>query len=147
MAVSCYGTIMFQASSKTAVFGVVVSSFIGLLSIVNVSRVLYYSSTNGQYMGDIVTNDFIQRALQIETSQPDETFIVDIVSIGSLTKPDYQQAQERTIGKHTAVRNFFPVTELNDTDSKCSEDLTYPQLQAIKKFCKRRNANQSRNHF
>jgi Fringe-like len=60
---------------------------------------------------------------------------IDIISIGSLSRSDFQSAQERTFGSHAAVQNFFRITERNDTDQDCSSKLKTPQLQAIVRFC------------
>lgn len=61
--------------------------------------------------------------------------IIDIVSVGSLTKPEFHDAQERTFGTHATVRNFFRITELNDTDETCYTNLTITQLHDIVEFC------------
>lgn len=61
--------------------------------------------------------------------------IIDVISVGSITKPDHQAAQLRTIGKHASVRNFFFVTELNDTDASCYSSLTNDQIADIVRFC------------
>jgi hypothetical protein len=44
---------------------------------------------------------------------------IDIISIGSKTRPSYQDAQERTFGSHVAVRNFYRITEANDYEADC----------------------------
>jgi hypothetical protein len=62
--------------------------------------------------------------------------IIDFISIGSLTKPEYQDAQERTFGSHMTVRNFFRITELNDTDATCYSNLTMAQLNSVVDYCK-----------
>ena len=63
---------------------------------------------------------------------------IDIISIGSNSRSEYQDAQERTFGSHLVVQNFFRITELNDTDQGCSTNLKKPQLQAIVGFCNTR---------
>jgi hypothetical protein len=147
MALTCSGTFIIQASSKTIAYAVLFASFVGLISIVNVTTLLNDYVTRVHYMGELVTNEFMQTALLIEPKPLIESLNIDIVSVGSLTKPQYQQAQQRTLGSHAAVRNFFPITELNDTDSTCSEKLSYPQLQKVKQFCKRRFRNQSKESY
>jgi len=62
--------------------------------------------------------------------------VIDFISVGSLIKPDYQLAQRRTFGSHPAVRNFFTVTELNDTDSTCHTDFTMDQWHQMRSFCR-----------
>lgn len=61
--------------------------------------------------------------------------VVDVISIGSLLKPAFQNAQERTFGQHPSIRNFYSITEKNDTDSTCFTDLTSDQLDRIIDFC------------
>lgn len=65
-----------------------------------------------------------------------QTSFIDFISVGSLTKPQLQAAQIRTFGSHSAVRHFFPMTELNDTDSTCYKDLTMVDLETAVEFCK-----------
>lgn len=61
---------------------------------------------------------------------------MDILSIGSAMRPDYLQAQAQTFASLPAVRAFYPVTEVNDTDATCATDLTPVQYQAVVDFCK-----------
>jgi hypothetical protein len=61
---------------------------------------------------------------------------IDFISVGSLTKPDLQRAQQASFGSQRAVRNFIPVTELNDTDATCYKTLTQAQVNEALNFCK-----------
>lgn len=61
--------------------------------------------------------------------------VIDIISVGSQTKSESQDAQERTFGTHTTVRHFFRVSELNDTDATCHSSLTPAQRQSVVVFC------------
>ena len=61
--------------------------------------------------------------------------VVDIISVGSLLKQDYHQAQLRTFVQHQSIRHFFPITEKNDTDAACYTELTTDQLDSIIDFC------------
>jgi hypothetical protein len=61
--------------------------------------------------------------------------VVDILSIGSLQKINYQDTQQRTFGTHPAIRNFFRVNELNDTDASCYTDFSDAQLAEVLQFC------------
>jgi len=61
--------------------------------------------------------------------------VVDVISVGSLLKQDFHQAQLRTFAKHPAIRDFYPITEKNDTDATCFTDLTSDQLDSIVDFC------------
>ena len=69
---------------------------------------------------------------------------IDIVSIGSIRKPESQQAQQNTFVSHYTVRNFHRYNELNDTDRACYSDLTQEQFNQIHLFCTRRDEQQSR---
>ena len=69
--------------------------------------------------------------------------MVDIISVGSLLKEPFQNAQEKTFGQHQAVRNFFRVTEMTDTDRECFTELTYDQLDDIMNFCTPENPSAS----
>jgi hypothetical protein len=64
--------------------------------------------------------------------------MVDIISIGSTTQTPLQDAQQRTFGSHGAVRSFFRITEMNDTDLECSVKLTPDQVAETASFCKSR---------
>ena len=60
---------------------------------------------------------------------------VDIISIGSLLKEEFQEAQLRTFGNSSGVRHFFQITERNDTDSSCFTELNTEQMDRIIDFC------------
>jgi hypothetical protein len=61
--------------------------------------------------------------------------MVDIISIGSLLKEEFQDAQMRTFGSYSGVRNFFRITERNDTDAECFTELNTEQIDRIIEFC------------
>jgi hypothetical protein len=46
-------------------------------------------------------------------------YTVDIISIGSNTRPEYLTAQRETWGSHPLIRNFFVATEADDIDPAC----------------------------
>jgi hypothetical protein len=60
---------------------------------------------------------------------------IDIISVGSLTKPEFQDAQQRTFGSLPMVRNFFRIDELNDADKYCPSVLTVKNVKDIVDFC------------
>ena len=64
------------------------------------------------------------------------SLVVDILSVGSVTRLDYLQAQKATFGSHITVRNFFNVTELDDPDQNCSTKLRFEDVKQISMFCK-----------
>ncbi len=49
------------------------------------------------------------------------SIIIDILSIGSLTRPDYLRAQQQTWAMHLSVREFWGFTETEDFDPTCCE--------------------------
>ena len=61
--------------------------------------------------------------------------VIDFISVGSLIKPEYQAMQLKTFARHRSVRNFFTVTELNDTDATCHKDFTIEQWHQMRTFC------------
>ena len=60
---------------------------------------------------------------------------IDIISVGSMLKDAYQDAQKNTFATHSMVRTFYRITEANDTDTSCFNDLTTDQIDDIIKFC------------
>jgi hypothetical protein len=54
--------------------------------------------------------------------------VIDLISIGSNTRPEYQDMQEQTFVRHTAVRQFWRMTEHNDTDQACQQDVDVQQV-------------------
>jgi hypothetical protein len=50
---------------------------------------------------------------------PNIGYKVDIISIGSNTRPEYLTTQRETWGSHPLIRNFFVATEADDIDPAC----------------------------
>jgi hypothetical protein len=71
----------------------------------------------------------------VDSALPNTHAMVDIISVGSLLKEPFQQAQQRTFGGHVLVRNFFRVTERTDIDRECFTELTNDQIDEIENFC------------
>jgi hypothetical protein len=69
---------------------------------------------------------------------------IDIISIGTTKRPEWQNAQQNTFVSHRTVRNFRRINEWNDTDRDCSTDLTQLQFNRIHEFCTRRDEQPSR---
>jgi hypothetical protein len=65
---------------------------------------------------------------------------IDIISIGSKTRPRYQDIQERTFGSHVAVRRFHRINEAHDYDADCHSKLKLNQVQQIVRFCRRKDS-------
>jgi hypothetical protein len=62
--------------------------------------------------------------------------VVDIMSVGSKTRLDYQETQRNTFAKHKSVRFFFNITEDDDADLNCSISLVANDSYAIANFCR-----------
>lgn len=72
-----------------------------------------------------------------KSNHPDHP-LVDIISVGSYTRPEYQDAQQNSFGKHPSIRHFFRVTEADDVDQgekSCNEHLSWKEVQNISGFC------------
>ena len=66
---------------------------------------------------------------------------VDILSVASNSRPLYYETQQRTWANHPLVRNFFVITESNDTEPACvNENLPNDKAMQVPKYCKRRHS-------
>jgi Fringe-like len=65
-------------------------------------------------------------------SQREDTVMIDVISIGSVTKIDFLQAQQASFGQY--VRHFWSITEDADT-SQCAMQLTAQQYCSVLAFC------------
>ena len=61
--------------------------------------------------------------------------IIDIISVGSDTRPEYHKTQRATFGSHPSIRHFFAITEADDIDQDCHERLTWRDVLQISGFC------------
>ena len=52
---------------------------------------------------------------------PPSSFIVDILSVASISQLDLLNAQQKTFASHVSVRNFFNATEDDDADPVAQE--------------------------
>ena len=64
-----------------------------------------------------------------------QSLVIDIMSVGSKTRPHYQQAQMETFATHRSIRYFFNVTEVDDADPTCAENFGPEDAFAVSKFC------------
>lgn len=69
-------------------------------------------------------------------STPKRGLVVDIMSVGSKTRLNYQEAQRKSFATHSSVRYFFNITEDEDADVNCSQTLRPSDTYAISKFCR-----------
>jgi hypothetical protein len=89
------------------------------------------------YVDDVYYEDEVRLKLQLlQSLQQNESVTFDVISIGSLFKSDLQDAQERTFGSHPAIRNWYRINELNDTDTTCFSELTMENVAMIYSKCK-----------
>ena len=65
--------------------------------------------------------------------------ILDMLSMGSKTRPDYYRTQHLIYTTHPAVRNFMVMTEANDTESTCATDLTKEHIDQICAHCRNKD--------
>ncbi|KAL7540837.1 hypothetical protein ACHAWF_006794 [Thalassiosira exigua] len=77
---------------------------------------------------------------QVQTNASNPIFSVDILSVGSINQMELLSAQERILGSHRSVRNFFNVTELDDYDPSCHANLTWDHVSKVVKFCRLRSS-------
>jgi hypothetical protein len=61
---------------------------------------------------------------------------IDVISVGSISRQELLDTQSHTFGSHRIVRNFFEVTEKNDTDASCYTNFTLDQLEQVLTFCR-----------
>jgi hypothetical protein len=79
-----------------------------------------------------------------DQKKPARSLTVDILSVGSVTRPDYQETQKETFGAHPAVRHFFRVAEKDDSDRGCSEILQLTDVEGIVQFCRSKRLGKAR---
>jgi len=60
---------------------------------------------------------------------------VDIISMGSMTRPQYLESQSKTWATHSSIRSFVGITEMDDYDQTCS-DITPAEHDAYIRSCK-----------
>jgi hypothetical protein len=82
-----------------------------------------------------VTRLITTQVILVDKKSSQSQQVVDIISVGSLLKESFQDAQQRTFGSHSIIRNFFRFTEMTDFDRDCFTELTNDQLAEITKFC------------
>jgi hypothetical protein len=69
------------------------------------------------------------------TTTNNKEFVVDILSIGTVTKQSLLDIQEREMSKHASVRYFYKAVEADDYEPTCSSALTNEKIQRIQHFC------------
>ncbi len=85
-----------------------------------------------------ITTTKLSEPTVIHTRPSDHDFeglIIDVLSIGSNTRPEYLTSQIETWASHAHVRNFWGVTEDQDYDRTCDKMAT-PDLEDFVKQCR-----------
>jgi hypothetical protein len=72
---------------------------------------------------------------KVQTHPENKDIVVDILSIGSKSRMEYLESQQKTFASHSTVRNFFYATEQVDADQECSSKFTNLQFLRISNFC------------
>jgi hypothetical protein len=75
------------------------------------------------------------------TSDPNPAYVpftIDVISVGSATRPQYLHAQENTWASHWSVRTFWGLTEHNDFNQSCGE-MTRAEVEARVARCNKYN--------
>ena len=69
-----------------------------------------------------------QHQLSVQSKQPvPGSKFVDVLSISSLSRPEFSQSQKNTWASHPAVRDFTTVTEKDDPSPSCHLKYSTPQ--------------------
>jgi hypothetical protein len=78
---------------------------------------------------------------------PRKPFVVDIVSIGSLDRPEYHKAQKTTLGSHASVRKFWEITEADTADRDCETSLSSEDITTINDWCQDKWQSSKRKNY
>lgn len=95
-----------------------------------------WTATGGvSLVEDVQSRWYKESRLDSETTA--RTFpIIDVLSTGSIHRPDNQVVQEAYLREHPSVRHYFAVTEFNDTEVDCHRHLNLTQLKLISNKCR-----------
>ncbi len=98
--------------------------------------------------------DFTKSKAAVVMPNSRQPVLFDLISVGSFTRPDYQDAQQKTFGSHRSIRHFFRITEEDDSDQECHRNLTNQGAYDISTFCRTKQYAENqffmgylRNHF
>jgi hypothetical protein len=76
-----------------------------------------------------------QRHVSSSIKRDGHPLVIDIISTGSWERRANIPTQQETFGRHAAIRNFWTLTEVNDTDTNCATQLTMNDIHRIIDFC------------
>lgn len=68
---------------------------------------------------------------------------VDVLSISSISRPQYAATQNKTWASHSAVRNFITVTENDDPDPLCYSNFNLEEAQSYAMKCKKKRGSEN----
>jgi hypothetical protein len=127
---------------KTGLYGLVLIAGIAIFHIsispIKTSSLSYFQSTDLSNAGTGTFNTLNYTDPKTAVFLNHRIVTVDVVSVGSETRPDYQDAQQNTFGSHSSIRHFFRITEEDDVDQACHKNLTDEDAYEISKFCRNR---------
>ena len=106
----------------------------GYLFSIQISKIQYFGSSD--LFVDLPPVEARMRAAAQSSLSKPPSFVVDILSVGSIHRMDYLEAQRDTFATHISVRNFFNATEQDDADPSCSTSLTKIAIWKIVTFCR-----------
>jgi hypothetical protein len=119
-------SLQVNIATKTIMF-TLVCLYIGRIGW-NVRQSLGIMSRIGYY----TTHEFTKgKHAQLSSKK----MVIDIMSVGSKSRINYQLAQKATIGSHESIRFFFNITENDDADPYCADNLQPEDAFAISNFC------------
>ena len=95
------------------------------------------SSTSTPNIASTRKNDKEHEIIDLTTI---DDFIIDVISIGCKSKEDYMRTQKQTWGLHPSIRNFWPITEMDDNNPYCMYET---HIMNHLNMCKRRLHNDS----
>ena len=75
--------------------------------------------------------------------------VIDILAVGSNSRPEFVQSQKETWATHDLIRNFFVVTEDDDAEEACRLGTldTYLAMNTIPRTCRKKQTNWYQNRI
>jgi hypothetical protein len=123
---------------------------IPLLSLLQFARLFHSSDLFSKHLGRSVVSiasnttakhpegGYSSNQTVLSTSSSSSFNItIDVVSIGSLNRPDYLQAQFSTWGQHPSIRWFINVTENDDLYPDCPNNTSLTQVKSHVQQCRK----------
>jgi hypothetical protein len=127
----------------------VIAGLIKNLRWLGTYSLLPLSFSYGQIETPSVVPETIRKAPNATSRYHNRQPVIDIISIGTVERPQYLDTQEATFGRHPAVRNFFRITEKDDVDQgdkDCNSHLSWIDVLNISGFCGGRRSQVKTKH-